>query len=94
MYLFLYGAERNDFDAGNIHHDGHWKGRALKSRLFWALKWQRAKRVTFGPKKVEAHPHRPLHGTCKRTTVTYKMHKIRLWYKKYIRYSKSPVHKT
>jgi hypothetical protein len=28
------------------------KGWALKSRLFWALKWQRAQRVPFGPTKV------------------------------------------
>jgi hypothetical protein len=25
----------------------------MKSRLFWALKWQRAKRLPFGPKIVE-----------------------------------------
>ncbi len=30
-------------DAGNIQYKGNWKG--------WALKWQRAKRVPFGPKK-------------------------------------------
>jgi hypothetical protein len=22
----LYGAGRKDFDAGNIHYEGHWKG--------------------------------------------------------------------
>jgi hypothetical protein len=34
MYLLfiLYGAGRNEFDAGDIHYEGHWKG--------WALKWQ------------------------------------------------------
>ncbi len=43
MYLF-YGAYRlNDFEAGNIHYEGHYKGWVLKSGLFWALKW---------PKKV------------------------------------------
>jgi hypothetical protein len=47
----LYGAVRNYFDAINIHFDGHWKGWALKLRIFWALKWQRAKRVPFGQKK-------------------------------------------
>jgi hypothetical protein len=26
----------NDFDAVNIHYEGHWKGWALKSRLFLA----------------------------------------------------------
>ncbi len=46
------GSSNPDFDAGNIHYEGHWKGRALKSRLFWALKWQRAKRVPYGPTKV------------------------------------------
>jgi hypothetical protein len=30
--------------------EGHWKEWALKSRLFWALKWQRAKR------DIRAHP--------------------------------------
>ncbi len=42
MYLLfsncLYGVERNAFDAGNIHYEGHGKGWALKSRLFLALK--------------------------------------------------------
>jgi hypothetical protein len=28
-----------DFEAGNIHYEGHYKGWALKSRLFCALKW-------------------------------------------------------
>jgi hypothetical protein len=31
----FYGA---DFKAGNIHYEGHYKGWALKSRLFCALK--------------------------------------------------------
>jgi hypothetical protein len=26
----------NDFEAGNIHYLCHYKGWALKSRLFWA----------------------------------------------------------
>jgi hypothetical protein len=30
MYIFLFGAGHSDFDAGNIHHKGHWKGWALK----------------------------------------------------------------
>jgi hypothetical protein len=29
------------------------RGGPWKSRLFWALKWQRAKRVSFAPKKVD-----------------------------------------
>jgi hypothetical protein len=34
MYLFLYGALRNGFEAGKIHYEGHWKGRALESETF------------------------------------------------------------
>ncbi len=30
----LYGAGRNNFDAGNIHFEGHWKGWALKIETF------------------------------------------------------------
>ncbi len=59
MYLLFIGAGQNDFDVGYIHFEGHWKGWALKIETFWALKWPRAKRVPFGPKKVEifrAHP--------------------------------------
>ncbi len=41
-----------DLDGGKSN-EGCLKGWALKSRLFWALKWQRAQRVPFGPKKVE-----------------------------------------
>jgi hypothetical protein len=54
MYLFvcLYGVGRMDLDGG-IHNEGRLKGWALKSRLFWALKWERAEGVPFGPKKVE-----------------------------------------
>ncbi len=40
-----------NLDGGVIHNEGRLKGWALKSRLFWALKWQRAQRVPFGPKK-------------------------------------------
>ncbi len=29
-----------DLDGGVIHNEGRLKGWALKSRLFWALKWQ------------------------------------------------------
>jgi hypothetical protein len=34
-----------DLDGGVIYNEGRLKGWALKSRLFWALKWQRAQRV-------------------------------------------------
>jgi hypothetical protein len=30
----LFGAVRKDFDAGNIHYKGHWKGWALKIETF------------------------------------------------------------
>ncbi len=40
----LYGGGHNDFDAGNTHYKGHWKG--------WALKIK-----TFGPKKIEICTH-------------------------------------
>ncbi len=49
LFTYIYGAVRNGFE-------GHWKGGLWKSRLFWALKWQRAKRVPFWPKKVWAVP--------------------------------------
>jgi hypothetical protein len=42
VFMARYQGVRNDFEAGNIHYEGHYKGWALKSRLFWALKWQRA----------------------------------------------------
>ncbi len=39
--------------ALQIHYEGKRKGVGpWKLRLFWALKWQRAKRVPFGPKKA------------------------------------------
>ncbi len=51
----LYGAGRKDFDAvrsitRDIRRSGPWK-----SRLFWVLKWQRANRVHWGPKKSRSH---------------------------------------
>ncbi len=30
----MYGAVRNDFAAGNIHYEGHWKGSVLKIEIF------------------------------------------------------------
>ncbi len=38
----LYGAVRNGFEVGNIITRGIGRGGPLKSRLFLALKWQRA----------------------------------------------------
>jgi hypothetical protein len=40
----------NGFEEGKIQYEGH-----RKSRLFWALKWLRAKRVPFGPQKSLLH---------------------------------------
>jgi hypothetical protein len=34
MYLLFIWAGRNDFDVGNIHFEGHWKGWALKIETF------------------------------------------------------------
>jgi hypothetical protein len=50
--IVYMGAGRMDLDGGVIHNKRRLKGWALKSRHFWALKWQRALRVPFGPKKV------------------------------------------
>ncbi len=30
----LYGTVRNDFEAGNIHYKGHWKGGGAENREF------------------------------------------------------------
>ncbi len=38
------------------HYEGHWKGWALKIETFLGPEMARAKRVPFGPKKVNA-PH-------------------------------------
>jgi hypothetical protein len=42
MYLFFIWGGTYGFGWGEIHNEGRLKGWALKSRLFWALKWQRA----------------------------------------------------
>ena len=44
LLFTVYGAGRNNFDAGKIHYKGHWNG--------WDLIWQRAKRVPFGAHKI------------------------------------------
>ncbi len=50
----LYGAGRNDFDGDkSIQGPLHGRSRPWKSILFWALKWQLAKQVQFGPQKVD-----------------------------------------
>jgi hypothetical protein len=53
MYLLFIWGRMYGFGRGEIHNEGRLKGWALKSRLFWALKRQRAQRVPFGLKKVE-----------------------------------------
>ncbi len=40
------------FYVGTIHYKGYWKGWVMKSRLFWALKWQRANKCHLGLKKL------------------------------------------
>ncbi len=41
----LYGAGRNDFEASKSISRAIVRGGSLKIKTFWALKWQRAKRV-------------------------------------------------
>jgi hypothetical protein len=62
MYLLLYGAGRTDFDAGNIHGQVPLEGVGPENRLFWALKWQQAKRVSFGPIKSRFSGPTPSNG--------------------------------
>ncbi len=47
-----YGEGRNDFGVGKSIARAIGRGGPWKSRLFGALKWQRAKQVPFGPKKA------------------------------------------
>jgi hypothetical protein len=49
--IYIYGAGRNDFEGGKSISRDIGRGGPWKSRLFWALKLQRAKRMPFGPKK-------------------------------------------
>ncbi len=49
----FYGAVHNSFEGCNIIYEGHWKGWALKIETFLGPEMARAKRVPFGPKKVE-----------------------------------------
>ncbi len=73
VHCCLYGAGRHDFYAGNIHFKGHWKRWALKIETFWALKWQQAKRVSFGPKKVEKKSWKIARvGSCIQWTITWR----------------------
>jgi hypothetical protein len=34
IYMARYVTVRNDFEAGNIHYEGHWKGWALEIEAF------------------------------------------------------------
>jgi hypothetical protein len=45
-----------DLDEGVIHNEGRLKGWALKSRLFWALKWERVVHLHNGVKISVAGP--------------------------------------
>jgi hypothetical protein len=49
-------------NAWNSNFEGHWKRLALKIETFWALKWQRAKRVPFGPKNSSFSGPAPSNG--------------------------------
>jgi hypothetical protein len=60
MYLFLYGAGRNDFDAGNIHYEGLWKGRALKTFLGPEMATSEASAI-WAPKNRDFRTH-PFNG--------------------------------
>ncbi len=55
----LHGAGRNDFDGGKSIKRPIGMGGPWKLRLLWALKWQRAKQVPFGPKKVSIFKAQP-----------------------------------
>jgi hypothetical protein len=44
MYLLFIQRGTHGFDAGTIHYEDYLKGWAVESRLFWGLKWQRAKK--------------------------------------------------
>ena len=41
-----------NFDAGQGHYEGHWKGWAMKVKTFLGPETARAKGELFGPKKV------------------------------------------
>jgi hypothetical protein len=54
----LYDAGRNDFDVGNIHYEGLWKGWALKIETFLGPEMATTEptevSAIFGPKKFES----------------------------------------
>ncbi len=52
------------------HYKGHWKGWALKIETFLGPEMARAKRVPFGPKKVEVAALKTLSISAIKTTGT------------------------
>ena len=63
MYLFFYMALRlNDFIAGNMHYEGHLKGRALNIRLFWGQIALALLEAIKGPKRVLNSGPTPING--------------------------------
>ena len=52
MYLFYMALGLNDFEVGNIHCVGHFKGWALNSQLFWVRMALAPLVAISGPKKV------------------------------------------
>ncbi len=59
MYLLFIWGGRIDFDVGNIHFEGHWKGWALKIETFLGPETVTTKASAMWALKVEifrAHP--------------------------------------
>jgi hypothetical protein len=54
MYPSLYGAICNDFEAGKIRYEGHWKGWALEVQTFLGPEMSASEATAVGSKKVEA----------------------------------------
>jgi hypothetical protein len=55
------------------HYSGHWKGWALKIKTFLGPEVARARRVPFGPKKVEPTPsNAPRNDVAPLKIITYR----------------------
>jgi hypothetical protein len=58
LSVFYMALGLDDFDGGQIHFEGHWKGWALKIETFFGpWEWQRAKQAPFrhAPYKQQVH---------------------------------------
>jgi hypothetical protein len=61
----LYGAGRNEFDAGNIHFKGHWKRWAPKNRGFFGpFNCNERSKCHFSPKMWRFLGPTPTIGPC------------------------------